>query len=388
MSRLALSQIPVTPADHRELARTRLPRFIFDYIDGGANDEQTLARNVEDFAAIRIRQRVLCNVDQVDTRTQLAGQDCAMPLALAPIGMAGMFARRGEVLAARAAASQCVPFTLSTVGICPLEEVRAGCGAPFWFQLYMLRDREAVAELLRRAWQAGCRTLLFTVDLAVAGMRHRDVRNGLEAEGLEAVWRRGRQIVARPGWIWDVGLRGRPHRFGNLADRVPDPDNLKAFKHWLDAQFDPRVTWDDLRWIRDQWQGRLILKGILDEEDAVQARRVGADGLIVSNHGGRQLDGVSSGIASLPAVVRAVGPDMEVWMDGGVRSGVDVFKALALGARGVLIGRPWVWALAAGGEAAVARSLATFQRELQVAMALAGVTRVQDIGPAQLVSRP
>lgn len=388
MTKLDGGLLPVTPDDYRAVAHQRLPRFIFDYIDGGANDERTMARNVDDFASITLRQRVLRNVDGVDTQASMAGQPCAMPLALAPVGMAGMFARRGEVQASRAALNAGVPFTLSTVGICSLEEVQAATRQPFWFQLYMLRDRQAVSQLLTRAWQAGCRTLLFTVDLAVAGVRHRDHRNGLEATGLTAGWLRARQLVTRSSWLWDVGLRGRPHCFGNLSDRVPDPENLKAFKQWLDAQFDPGVTWDDIRWIRDQWQGRLYIKGILDPEDAELAASVGADGLVVSNHGGRQLDAVSSSVAMLPAIAQAVGHRMDVWLDGGVRSGVDVFKALALGAQGVLIGRPWVWALAAGGQEGVEACLKTFQQELRVAMALAGVTRIQDIGRQQLQVPP
>ena len=375
---------PASVDDWRRQAERRLPRFLFDYIDGGASDERTLAANVQDFAALRLRQRVLVDVAQVDTRATLAGLACAMPLALAPIGLAGMAARRGEAQAARAAHAAGVPFTLSTVGICPISEVAAAAGAPPWFQLYMLRDRGAVRALLDGAWAAGCRTLVFTVDLPLPGMRLRDIRHGMAASGARPALIRAAQVLARPGWVWDVALRGKPLRFGNLTAQVPGARDLGAFKAWVDAQFDPSVTWQDIDWLRGQWQGRLLLKGILDVQDAQAAVQVGADGIVVSNHGGRQLDSVASTAAKLPAIAQAVGTQTEVLVDGGVRSGVDVFKALALGARGVLIGRPWVWALAAQGEAGVRTLLAQWQRELLLAMTLAGVTRVADIRPQHL----
>lgn len=375
---------PASVADWRRLAAQRLPRFLFDYIDGGASDERTLAANVQDFAALRLRQRVLVDVAQVDTRATLAGQPCALPLALAPIGLAGMAARRGEAQAARAAWAAGVPFTLSTVGICPISEVAAAAGTPPWFQLYMLRDRGAVRALLDGAWAAGCRTLVFTVDLPLPGMRLRDIRHGMAASGVRPALIRAAQVLARPGWVQDVALRGQPLRFGNLTAQVPGARDLNAFKAWVDAQFDPSVTWQDIDWLRGQWKGLLLLKGILDVQDAQAAVQVGADGIVVSNHGGRQLDSVASTAAKLPAIAQAVGAQTEVLVDGGVRSGVDVFKALALGARGVLIGRPWVWALAAQGEAGVRTLLAQWQRELLLAMTLAGVTRVADIGPQHL----
>lgn len=370
--------------DLREAARRRLPRFLFDYVDGGAGDEQTLAANVQDFAALRLRQRVLVDVSQVDTRCSLAGQDCALPLALAPVGLAGMMARRGEAQAARAAHAVGVPFTLSTVGICPLAEVTAAVGTPPWFQLYMLRDRGAVQALLQQAWDAGSRTLVFTVDLPATGVRHRDTRNGMAAGGVRAALLRIGQVLARPGWLRRVALAGKPLTFGNLAAQVPGGRDLGAFKAWVDAQFDPGVTWRDIDWLRGQWRGRLLLKGVLDAADARAALQSGADALIVSNHGGRQLDGASSTIGALPAIAQAVGGQTALLLDGGVRSGVDVFKALALGAQGVLIGRPWVWALAGGGEDGVRQLLAGWQRELAVTMMLAGVTRVQDIGEQHL----
>ncbi len=379
-------RFPATASDYRELARRRLPRFLFDYLDGGAGAEISMAANVTDLAALRLRQRVLVDVDRLDTRTTLAGEDCALPVALAPVGLAGLMARRGEVQAVRAANAAGVPFTLSTVGICPLEEVQAAASQPFWFQLYMIRDRSVIEALLEQAWAAGCRTLVFTVDLPIPGARHRDVRNGMEASGLRSAVLRASQVLARPRWVWDVALRGKPLNFGCLADQVPDGRNLGAFKQWVDAQFDPSVTWHDIEWLRTRWKGRLLIKGILDVEDAAHAVDVGADGIIVSNHGGRQLDSVASGISKLPDIVRVAGSQAEVLVDGGIRNGTDVFKALALGARGVMIGRPWVWALAAAGESGLRDYLALLQRELRLAMMLTGTTCIAEINTDQLDS--
>ncbi|MBS0211633.1 MAG: L-lactate dehydrogenase [Proteobacteria bacterium] len=380
---MALSY-PATTSDYRRLAQRRLPRFLFDYIDGGAGMEQTLAANLADFANLRLRQRVLVDVDHVDTRATLAGTECTLPLALAPVGLAGMMARRGEAQAVRAAHAAGVPFTLSTVGICPLDEVAAAAGAPFWFQLYMIRDREAVLALLQRAWGVGCRTLVFTVDLPIPGMRHRDTRNGIGAHGLRTSLLRASQLLPRARWLWNVGLRGKPLRFGCLTEQVPGARDLEGFWAWVNAQFDASVTWRDIAWLRERWKGRLLLKGILDAEDARAALDVGADGIVVSNHGGRQLDAAASSISKLPTIAQAVGAQVEVLMDGGVRSGTDVFKALASGARGVLIGRPWVWALAGAGAPGLRALLATFQRELKLTMTMAGVTRVADIGAQHL----
>jgi len=365
--------------DYRRLAERRLPRFLFDYIDGGAGDEHTLAANRRDFQHVHLRQRVLCDVDNPDTRCELFGQAASMPLALAPLGMAGLYARRGETQAARAAATVGVPFSLSTVGICSLAEVHAASGKMSWFQLYMLRDREAVQGLLQQALANGCDTLLFTVDLPVAGIRRRDIRNGMLDPGWRGKLAKASQLAQRPGWLLDVGIRGKPHHFGSLTDQVADPNDLRAFKAWLDAQFDPCVTWDDIRWLRQQWPGRLVLKGILEADDALQALDCGADGIVLSNHGGRQLDGVSSTIRQLPAVAEALGGRLPILLDGGIRSGVDILKALGLGAQGVMIGRPWAWALAAGGEAAVTRLLTGLQGELAVAMALCGVKSLEHI---------
>jgi len=377
-------RLPATAADLRLRAQARLPRFLFDYVDGGATDEQTLRANEAAWSGVTLRQRVLRKVDGVDTSTTLAGQPCKLPLALAPVGLGGLLARRGEVQAARAAEAAGVPFTLSTVGICPLDEVQRAVQQPIWFQLYMLRDRGIVRTLLQRAWAAGCRTLIFTVDLPTSGMRHRDTRNGLSAPAGRAALIKAAHLVSRPGWIWDVGVRGKPHGFGSLNDQVPLAQDMDAFKAWIDTQFDPTVTWSDIDWVRSQWPGTVLLKGILDEEDARQAVRSGVQGLVVSNHGGRQLDGVAATACKLPGIALAVDGALTVLVDGGVRSGVDVFRALALGAQGVLIGRPWAWALAAGGQAALTELLRSWQRELQLAMTLAGVTRVADIGPAHL----
>lgn len=304
-----------------------------------------------------------------------------MPLVLAPIGLAGMMARRGEALAARAAQVAGVPFTTSTVGICPLEEVRAATTASFWFQLYMLRDRDLVLSLLDRAESAGCQTLVFTVDLAVTGMRHRDVRNGMLSNSPAGKLAKARQLMVRPRWLLDVAIRGKPHTFGNLHEAVSGANDLDGFKAFIDAQFDPSVTWKDIDWLRSRWKGKLLIKGVMTAEDALAAVESGADGVVVSNHGGRQLDGVASSISTLPKVLDALGGRADVYMDGGVRSGVDVVRAVALGARAVLIGRPWVWAMAARGEQGVIDLLNVFQQEIRVALALMGVSRIADLTP-------
>lgn len=379
-----ISPCPVTFDDHRTLARRRLPRFLFDYIDGGAGAEQTLAANAEAWSKRRLRQRVLVDVGGVDTSTRVLGETLTQPLALAPIGLAGLMARRGEVQAVRAANASGVPFTLSTVGLCGLDEVAAASMKPFWFQLYWLRDRGLVQALLERAHAAGCRTLVFTVDLPMPGLRHRDSRNGMATSGLRPKLLKATQVLARPRWIWDVALRGRPLRLGSLDAHAPTARDLDAFRRFIDAQFDPTVTWADLAWLRERWPGQIVLKGLLDAEDARHAVDAGADALVVSNHGGRQLDGAAATATALPKIVAAVGERATVLVDGGVRSGVDVFRALALGARGVMIGRPWIFALAAGGESLLASMLARWQRELATTMALTGVTRIADIGAQHL----
>ncbi len=372
---------PATVLDYRRLAEKRLPRFLFDYIDGGAGEEISMAANETDFPRISLKQRVMCDVGDIDTSTVLHGQAASMPLALAPVGLAGMMRRRGEVQGARAAAAVGVPFTTSTVGICPIEEVQAAVRDPVWFQLYMLRDRGLVKALLERAQAAGCETLVFTVDLAVVGMRHRDTRNGMLGGGLAGSLAKAWQLATRPRWIIDVGVRGKPHDFGNLREVVGDYKDLDAFKAYIDTQFDPTVTWKDIAWLRTLWKGQILIKGVMSADDAGAAVDVGADGVIVSNHGGRQLEGVASSISKLPEVVAAVGDRVEVHMDGGVRSGTDVVKAVALGARSVMIGRPWVWAMAARGEQGLVDLLGVFRQEIAIAMALMGVTRVSEINP-------
>ena len=379
--------IPVTTLDYRRLAAKRLPRFLFDYIDGGAGEEISMARNVAELRAIRLRQRVMRDVGDIDTTTQLAGATASMPLVLAPVGLAGMFRRRGEVQGACAARRAGVPFITSTVGICAVEEVNAGCGAAAWFQLYMLRDRDIVLAMLERARDAGSTTLVFTVDLAVTGKRFRDDRNGMLGGGLRGRLSKAAQLLARPRWLWDVGVRGRPHDFGNLRGVVAEANDLEAFKRFLDTQFDPTVTWKDIGWLRTRWPGRLLIKGVMCAEDALAALDAGADGVVVSNHGGRQLDGVASTVACLPEVVAAVGGRGEVYMDGGVRNGVDVVRAAALGADGVMAGRPWVWALAARGENGVADLLSVWRQEMAVTMALMGVRSVAELAPDMLDPR-
>jgi L-lactate dehydrogenase (cytochrome) len=367
---------PACVADYRDAARARLPRVLFDYIDGGSYAETTLAANVADLQALKLRQRVLRDVSKLSLATQLFGQTLAMPVVLSPIGIAGMYARRGEVAAARAAKAAGVPFALSTVGVCALEEV-AEDAAPPWLQLYMIRDRVFMAEMLARARNAECPALLFTVDLPVPGSRYRDVRAGMTADTISARIRQAIDGLSHPGWLWDVQLRGRPLTPGNIAAVAPDLKSLTQFWGWIGRNFDPSVTWSDIQWVRDRWPGPLILKGILDPEDAREAVRRGVDGIVVSNHGGRQLDGVVSGIAALPAVADAVGDQLAVLMDGGVRSGLDVLRALALGAKACLIGRAWAFALGARGEAGVAHVLQIIKSELRVAMSLTGCVDVR-----------
>ena len=377
-----LSLAPASTADYRRLAEGRLPRLLFDYIDGGAYGEATLTRNIADFAALSLRQRVLRDVSKIDTSISLFGRDWSMPLALAPIGMGGMMARRAETLAVRAAEEAGVPFCLSTVSICSIEEVARAASRPFWFQLYMMRDRGAVEELLARAKGAGVRTLVFTVDLAVVGARYRDVRNGMGGGvGPLGKLRLAADYAAHAAWVYDVGVRGKPLTFGNLSKYVPSAQTPAEFKSWVDSQFDPSVTWKDIEWLRARWSGDLVIKGVLDTEDARHAAQVGADGVIVSNHGGRQLDGVSSAIEMKTRIAEAVGARVAVLMDGGVRSGLDVVKAVAAGARAALIGRPWIWALAGRGRKGLAGLLRTFKSEMNVAMALTGAPTVADIGP-------
>ena len=363
--------------DFREAARRRLPRFLFDYIDGGAYAERTLARNVSDLADLSLRQRVLKDVSQVDTSTTLFGHYQALPVALAPVGLTGMYARRGECQAARAAAAKGVPFCLSTVSVCDLAEVSKASPTPIWFQLYVLRDRGFMRDLLAKAADAGATALVFTVDMPVPGARYRDAHSGMS--GPNAAMRRLVQAVGKPGWAWDVGVMGRPHTLGNVAPVLGKNSGLEDFMGWLGANFDPSIQWKDLEWIRDLWKGPLIIKGVLDPEDAKAAADIGADGLVVSNHGGRQLDGVLSSARALPDIAEAVGDRLTVLADGGVRSGLDVVRMLALGAKGVLLGRAFVYALAARGGPGVTQLLDLIEKEMRVAMALTGVNSLDQI---------
>jgi L-lactate dehydrogenase (cytochrome) len=371
--------MPVTANDYRRLSEKRLPRFLFDYIDGGAGDEFSMRANVRDFDRVTLRQRVMRDVSDVDTSTTLLGRSLAMPVVLAPVGLAGMFGRRGEVQGAKAAQSAGIPFTTSTVGICPFAEVQAAVRDPVWFQLYMLRDRGLVLALLERAAAAGCETLVFTVDLAVTGPRYRDFRNGMLGGGRRGALAKAWQLLTRPAWIWDVGIKGKPHDFGNLREAVGGAEDLDAFKTFIDSQFDPTVTWQDIEWLRGHWKGKLIIKGVMTPEDAEAAATAGADAVVVSNHGGRQLEGVASSISRLGRVAEAMDGMCETLMDGGVRSGTDVARALALGARAVLIGRPWVWAMSARGVGGLEDYLAVVRQELATAMALMGVNGVEQI---------
>lgn len=368
---------PGSLSDYRELARRRLPRQLFDYIDGGSYGESTMRANIADLESIKLRQRVLRDVSHLKLSTRVLGTDLAIPVVLAPVGLAGMFARRAEVQAARAAQHAGVAFCESTVSICSIEEVQAATSQPFWFQLYVMRDREYAAELMRRANAAGCTVLVLTADLSVVGARYRDTRNGL-TDPIPASKQlfRGLDLASHPRWMRDVAISGRPFTFGNLERAVPNAHTPNAFRGWVDDQFDPSVTWDDLAWVRDNWPGKLVLKGILDPQDALIAADRGVDAIVVSNHGGRQLDATQSTITALPAVVAAVGDRLEVLVDGGIRSGLDVVKAVALGAKACLLGRPWAWAVAARGEAGVSHVLDIIRAEMQVAMSLTGITDV------------
>ena len=372
--------------DYRALARRRLPPFLFEYIDGGSYAETTLRNNVRDLERIALRQRVLNDVSSLDLSTELFGRTMKLPIGLGPIGLAGMNARRGEVQAARAAEAAGIPFCLSTVSACPIDEVARGAARPFWFQLYMIRDRGFMRDLLRKARDARCSALIFTVDMPMPGSRYRDIRSGLAgAPGLLGRTRRALQAARHPNWAYNVGLKGRPHQLGNIAPVLGRDSGLEDFLGWMRDNFDPSVSWKDLDFVRSEWPGPLIIKGILDPEDAREAKRVGADGIVVSNHGGRQLDGVLSTARALPPIADAVGDRLTVLADGGVRSGLDVVRLLALGARGVLLGRAWAYALAGGGEAGVAHVLRIFEAEIRIAMALTGRTTIGAIDRTALV---
>jgi len=375
---------PASIQDYRELARRRLPPMFFEYIDGGSYAEVTLRRNLEDFDSIALRQRVMRDMSQIDLGIESLGQKWSMPVGLAPVGMAGMYARRGEVQASRAAAAAGIPFCLSTVGVCSVEEVTKASKAP-WFQLYMLKDRGYMRALLERAKAAGCPVLVFTVDLPTPGARYRDVKSGFTgASGLSGALNTAWQGATHPDWSWDVMLQGGPHTLGNVQDAIPGGQRVNDFLGWIAKNFDRSVTWKDMEFVREVWDGPIVIKGVLDAEDARDAVRAGAQGLVVSNHGGRQLDAVKSSIEALPRILEAVGTDLEVYMDGGVRSGLDVLKALALGARACFLGRPWAYALGAGGEPMVSRMLGVIRSELNTAMILTGCADIRQAGKALL----
>jgi L-lactate dehydrogenase (cytochrome) len=371
------------PTDYREAARRRLPRFLFDYLDGGANGEHTLRRNISDLSDVTLRQRVLRDVADISLKTRLFDQDLAMPVALAPVGLAGIYARRGEVQAARAAETAQIGYTLSTVSVCSLEEVSAAVSKPIWFQLYVLKDRGFMKSVLERALAQGINTLIFTVDMPVPGSRYRDAHAGMS--GPMAPLRRVAQAITKPQWALDVGLLGRPHDLGNISAYLGKAIGLEDYMGWIGANFDPSISWRDIEWVRDFWPGKIILKGILDPEDAKDAVRFGADGLVISNHGGRQLDGVLSTARALPAIAGTVGGQITLLADGGIRSGLDVVRMLSRGAQGVLLGRAYIYALATHGQAGVSNLLALIEREMRVAMALTGAKSISELGPHLLV---
>lgn len=360
------------PSDYREAARRRLPRFLFDYIDGGAVAENTMNANASELASVALRQRVLCGAGEPTLATTILDASWAMPVALGPVGATGMYARRGEVQAARAASRAGIPYTLSTVSVCSIEEVASQASGALWSQLYVLKDRGYMRNALERAWAAGMKTLVFTVDMPIPGSRYRDNRSGMS--GPHAPLRQYLQACTHPRWAMNVGLAGRPLSFGNIEAYTGHKMTMDDYMGFISNNFDPSIAWHDLEWIRDSWQGKLIIKGILDADDARNAVRLGADGIVVSNHGGRQLDGAIPTARALPRVVDAVGDDLTVLADSGVRSGVDVIRLLALGAKGVLLGRAYIYALAAAGEAGVAHLLRLFAEDMKVTMTLTGAT--------------
>lgn len=370
-------------SDYREAARRKLPRFLFDYIDGGAYAEHTLRANSTDLTSISLRQRILKNVETLSLETRLFDQPLSMPIVLAPVGLTGMFARRGEVQAAKAAENKGIPLCLSTVSVCSIEEVTRQTEQTIWFQLYVLKDRGFMKNALERAKAAGVKNLVFTVDMPTPGARYRDAHSGMS--GPFASSRRLLQAMTRPDWAYNVGLMGRPHDLGNISRYLGKAVTLEDYMGWLANNFDPSISWSDLQWIRDFWQGPMIIKGILDPQDARDAVSFGADGIVVSNHGGRQLDGVLSTTKALPPIMQAVGDDLTVLVDSGIRSGLDVVRMLALGAKGVLLGRSMAYALAADGQRGVENMLDIFAREMRVAMTLTGVTSIAQIDESTLV---
>lgn len=372
--------IPASVSDYRLIARKRLPRQLFDYIDGGSYEETTMADNINAFDRYKLRQRVLTDVSNIQMGCELFDEQLSLPVGLSPVGLAGSFGRRGEVQAMKACESVGVPFCLSTVSICSMEEVAKQACKSFWYQLYMIRERQVVSNLLNRAKAVGCKTLVMTVDLPFPGARYRDTRNGLSGnQSIPTRIKRLLDILSHPRWVLDVALKGSPLTFGNLVDEVEQANSLDEFQGWISDQFDPTVTWEDLAWVRDHWDGKLILKGVMDAEDAYQGMIVGIDGLIVSNHGGRQLDSVPASLDALPSILAAAGDKIPVIVDGGIRSGLDVLKAKALGASACMLGRPWAYALAAGGQQAIEHMLEIIKDELRIGMALTGKSKLDDV---------
>lgn len=370
-------------SDYREAARRRVPPFMFHYADGGSYAEQTLARNVSDLENIALRQRVLKDMSELDTSIELFGEKLSMPTILAPVGACGMYARRGEVQAAQAADNKGVPFTLSTVSICPIEEVAPAIKRPMWFQLYVLKDRGFMKNALERAKAAGCSTLVFTVDMPTPGARYRDMHSGMSGPYKEI--RRVLQGFMHPFWAYDVGIKGKPHTLGNVSTYMGRQIGLDDYIGWLTENFDPSISWKDLEWIREFWEGPMVIKGILDPEDAKDAVRFGADGIVVSNHGGRQLDGVLSSARALPPIADAVKGDIKIIADSGIRNGLDIVRMLALGADATMLGRAFVYALGAAGRQGVENMLDIFKKEMRVAMTLTSNRTIADIKPEALV---
>lgn len=369
--------------DLRVLAKRRVPKMFYDYADSGSWTEQTYRENTSDFDKIRLRQRVAVNMEGRSLATQMVGQDVSMPMALAPVGLTGMQHPDGEILAAQAAEEAGVPFTLSTMSICSIEDVAENTTKPFWFQLYFMRDRDFIERLIKRAYDAGCSALVLTLDLQILGQRHKDLKNAMSAPPKLTIPNLI-DMATKPGWSF--GMLGTQRRtFRNIVGHVSGVSDLSSLGAWTAQQFDPRLSWDDVAWIKERWDRKLILKGILDEEDARMAVKTGADAIIVSNHGGRQLDGALSSIAALPRIVEAVGDDIEVHLDGGIRSGQDVLKARALGAKGTYSGRAWIYGLGAMGKAGVAKSLQIIRKEMDTTMALCGCRNIEDFSTEHLV---
>ena len=372
-----------TIEDLRVLAKKRVPRMFYDYADSGSWTEGTYRANEADFQKIKLRQRVAVNMENRTTATKMVGIDVKMPVAIAPVGLTGMQHADGEIKAAKAAEKFGIPFILSTMSICSIEDIAANTRAPFWFQLYMMRDREAMAAMIERTRKAGCNALVLTLDLQVIGQRHKDLKNGLTAPPRPTL-ANIINLMAKPRWC--LGMAGtRRHTFGNLVGHVKGVSDMNSLASWTNEQFDPRLSWADVAWVKEKWGGKLILKGIQDVEDARLAVQSGADAIVVSNHGGRQLDGAPSSISALPEIVEAVGSEIEVWMDGGIRSGQDVLKAWALGARGTLIGRAMVYGLGAMGEAGVTKALQIIHKELDITMAFCGRTDINTVDKSILL---